>query len=284
MGQWWTEIISASESKRVSLKTLIRYKDLTLLFVRRDFVKEFKQTILGPLWFIIQPVFQTLVLLFVFGNIGGMGPHGIPQTSFYLGGTLMWNLFSENLLKTSETFRANAPIFGKVYFPRVIVPISLMLTNFLKLGVQLFIFFIVYFYELFVFGNLEPNWTIIFVPFYFIVAALSGMGLGLMISALTTKYWDLKFLLQFGIQLLMFLSTVITPFYILKDKPEWMQWGIMSNPVSSLIEATRYAFLGSNGGEIFWPGLIYSLVFAILMLILGLFIFNRVEKNFMDTV
>jgi homopolymeric O-antigen transport system permease protein len=280
----WTEIIQAGSGKKPSFGELWRKKDLILLFVRRDFVKEFKQTILGPLWFVIQPIFQTIVLLFVFGNLGGMGPTGIPQVSFYLGGTLMWNLFAENLLKSSETFRANQHIFGKVYFPRMVIPISLLLTNFLKLGVQLLIFFAVYFFEVSQSNLIEPNWTIALVPLYFIVVAISGMGVGLIISSMTTKYWDLRFLVQFGIQLLMFLSTVITPFYVLKDRPEWMQTAIMSNPVSSMIEAFRNAFLGPLGGEIHVQGMIYSVSFSLLTLVIGVFIFNKVEKNFMDTV
>ena len=280
----WTEIIQAGSGKRPSFLELWRKRDLIYLFVRRDFVKEFKQTILGPIWFVIQPIFQTVVLLFVFGNIGGMGPTGIPQISFYLGGTLMWNLFAENLLKSSETFRGNQHIFGKVYFPRMVIPISLLLTNFLKLGVQLIIFFAVYFFELSQSDMIEPNWTIALVPVYFIIVAISGMGVGLIISSMTTKYWDLRFLVQFGIQLLMFLSTVITPFYVLKDRPEWMQIAIMSNPVSSMIEAYRHAFLGPLGGQLHVNGIIYSVSFSIITLVLGIFIFNRVEKNFMDTV
>ena len=280
----WTEIISPEKSKRISLAELWRYRDLILLFVRRDFVKEFKQTILGPLWFVIQPIFQTLIVLFMFGKIGGLGPQGIPQISFYLGGVLMWNLFAENLLKTSETFRANANIFGKVYFPRMVMPIAQMLNGFLKLFVQLLIFFIAYFYELATSPAIEPNMGILLVPVYFIIASVLGTGIGLIISSMTTKYWDLRFLVQFGIQLLMFISTVTVSFSVLSDKPAWMQNAIMANPVSALIEAFRNAFLGPLGGEIFYPGLIYSTSFAVLSLIVGVLIFNRVERNFMDTV
>ncbi len=284
MSQKWNEIISSGNSKRISIRELWSYRDLVVLLVRRDFVKEFKQTILGPLWFVIQPIFQTCIVLFMFGKIGGLGPQGIPQISFYLGGVLMWNLFSENLVKTSETFRANANIFGKVYYPRLVMPIAQILTSFLKLLVQLSIFFVAYFYELYTSPAIEPNVGILLVPVYFMVAAILGTGLGLIISSLTTKYWDLRFLVQFGVQLLMFVSTVTVSFSVLADKPVWMQNAIVANPVSSIIEAFRNAFLGPLGGEIYVPGLIYSCSFALVSLILGVIIFNRVEKNFMDTV
>ena len=280
----WTEVINSNQAKKISFSALWNYRDLIVLFVRRDFVKEFKQTILGPLWFVIQPIFQTCIVLFMFGKVGGLGPQGIPQVSFYLGGVLMWNLFSENLIKTSETFRANANIFGKVYYPRLVMPIAQILTSFLKLLVQLVIFFVAYFYELYNSPAIEPNWGIALVPVYFIITAVMGMGLGLIISSLTTKYWDLRFLVQFGVQLMMFVSTVTVSYAVLADKPDWMQNAIMANPVSSLIEAFRFSFLGPLGGEIFVPGLIYSCSFAVITLLLGIFIFNKVEKNFMDTV
>lgn len=280
----WSEIISPKKKGKSFLLEIRSYKDLLFLLVRRDFVKEFKQTILGPLWFVIQPIFQTLILLFVFGKIGSMGPDGIPQTSFYLAGTVIWNLFSEIMVKTSESFRENANVFGKVYFPRIIAPLSVVLTNFLKFGVQFLLFVIVYVYELIVYNSFEFSWTIVLVPVYLILIAMSGLGVGLIISSLTTKYWDLRFLVKFGVQLMMFMSTVITPFYLLEDKPVWMQTAIISNPVSSYIEAFRFAFLGSNGGSIFIPGLIYSVAVSLVALVLGVLIFNRVEKNFMDTV
>ena len=280
----WTEVITPKKKGKKLISELVNYKDLLFLLVRRDFVKEFKQTILGPLWFIIQPIFQTLILLFVFGKIGSMGPNGIPQTSFYLAGTVIWNLFSETLVKTSETFRENANVFGKVYFPRIIAPLSIVFTNFLKFGVQFMLFLIVFLFEYFSYNSFEISWTIVLVPVYLILVAMSGLGLGLIISSMTTKYWDLRFLVQFGVQLLMFMSTVITPFYLLDDKPTWMKNAIIANPVSSYIEAFRFAFLGSNGGSLYVPGLLYSIIISFSTLIIGIIIFNRVEKNFMDTV
>lgn len=280
----WTETITPNKSSYNFFKEIITYRDLLFLLVRRDFVKEFKQTILGPIWFIIQPIFQTLILLFVFGKVGEMGPKGIPQISFYLAGTLIWNLFSETLVKSSETFRANANVFGKVYFPRIIAPLSVVLLNHIKFGVQFLLFLTVYSYEIYSSESIEPNYTILLLPFIVIAVSMAGLGMGLIISSLTTKYWDLRFLIQFGMQLLMFMSTVITPFSNLTDKPLWMQRAILANPVSSYIEATRYAFLGEKGGGIYLSNLLYSAIVSVTVLIVGVIIFKRVEKNFMDTV
>jgi len=280
----WNQIITSKKKSTRFWKDLYDYKDLLFLLVRRDFVKEFKQTILGPIWFVIQPIFQTLILLFVFGKIGEMGPNGIPQISFYLSGVIIWNLFSDTLIKTSETFRTNANVFGKVYFPRIISPLSVVITNYIKFAVQLVLLLVVYAYEYTTTDSIEPNLTLMLLPIYVILASLMGLGFGLIISSLTTKYWDLRFLVQFGVQLLMFMSTVITPFSNLVDKPQWMQNAILANPISSYIEAVRYSFLGENGGTFFTPGLIYSTVITIIVLTLGIIIFNKVEKNFMDTV
>jgi len=280
----WSETITPNRTGKNFVKEITSYKDLLFLLVRRDFVKEFKQTILGPIWFVIQPIFQTLILLFVFGKIGEMGPNGIPQVSFYLSGVIMWNLFSDTLIKTSETFRANASVFGKVYFPRIISPLSVVITNYIKFGVQLVLLLIVYTYEISTSNSIEPNWTICLFPVFIVLTSIMGLGFGLIISSLTTKYWDLRFLVQFGVQLLMFMSTVITPFSNLEGKPTWMQNAIIANPISSFIEVVRFSFLGKNGGTLFVSGLIYSILVSIFVLILGIFIFNKVEKNFMDTV
>lgn len=277
-------VISNNSGNRAGLSEMLAYKDLLFLLVRRDFVKEFKQTILGPLWFIIQPIFQTLVFLFVFGKIGGLGPNGIPQISFYLSGTLLWNLFSETLLKTSETFRTNAPIFGKVYFPRLLVPISIVFTNYLKLGVQLIIFLAIYIFEMSTSSGLEPNAYILLFPLFIVLTSFLGLGLGLIVSSLTTKYWDLRFLVQFAIQLIMFLSTVVTPYTVLQNQSGWLKNLIMLNPMSPYIEMVRFSFLGANGGTVLPYYLLYSIGITIFTLIVGIGVFNRVEKNFIDTV
>lgn len=278
----WTEIITSDSSRGKVFGELFKKKDLIFLFVKRDFAKEFKQTILGPLWFIIQPLFQTIVLLFVFGKIGKMGPTGIPMFSFYLAGAMMWGVFSENILKTSETFRTNAAIFGKVYFPRLVMPVAMLLTNYLKLGVQFIIFLIIYLIELTVSGNFEPNLTILFVPFYFVLCSFAGMGLGLVLCSLTTRYWDLRFMIQFAMQLMMFLSAVITPISLLDSG--WMKTIIQLNPASSFIEALRYAFLGSAGGSLDLIWLSYSIIFSFIVLFVGVYIFRRVERTFIDTI
>ena len=278
----WTEIITKESSKGNVLKDLLRKRDLILLFVKRDFAKEFKQTILGPIWFVIQPLFQTVVLLFVFGKIGKMGPAGIPMVSFYLAGAMMWGVFSENVLKTSETFRTNAGIFGKVYFPRLVMPVSMLLTNYLKLGVQFVIFLIIYFIELSMSDLIQPNFTILLVPVYFFLCSIAGMGIGLVLCSLTTKYWDLRFMVQFAMQLLMFLSAVITPLSMLE--PGWMKTIIQLNPASPYIESFRYAFLGNAAGSFDQAWLIYAVAFSFTVLLLGIYAFRRVERTFIDSI
>lgn len=280
----WTSVIESNKGKSFSFSEIWNYRDLVLLFVRRDFVKEFKQTILGPLWFIIQPVFQTFVLVFMFGKVGGLAPANVPTISFYLGGVLLWNLFSDILLKTSETFRANADIFGKVYFPRMVMPFAQIITSGLKFSVQLVFFLIVYFIEAFNSPFIEPNLTIALFPVYVLITAILATGIGLIISSMTTKYWDLRFLVQFGVQLLMFVSTVSISLLVIQEQGGWMEKAILANPISSLVEGMRYAFFGDVGGVFHKGALLYSSSVALVTLVLGVFIFNRVERNFMDTV
>ncbi len=280
----WTSVIESNKGKSFSFSEIWNYRDLVLLFVRRDFVKEFKQTILGPLWFIIQPVFQTFVLVFMFGKVGGLAPANVPTISFYLGGVLLWNLFSDILLKTSETFRANADIFGKVYFPRMVMPFAQIITSGLKFSVQLVFFLIVYFIEAFNSPFIEPNLTIALFTVYVLITAILATGIGLIISSMTTKYWDLRFLVQFGVQLLMFVSTVSISLLVIQEQGGWMEKAILANPISSLVEGMRYAFFGDVGGVFHTGALLYSSSVALVTLVLGVVIFNRVERNFMDTV
>lgn len=280
--EYWSEVIDSDSQNRKLFKQLFDKRDLIFLLVKRDFAKEFKQTILGPLWFIIQPIFQTIILVFIFGKIGKMGPTGIPMVSFYLGGTMLWSAFSENLLKTSETFRANVSIFSKVYFPRLVIPVSSMFTQFLKIGVQFGIFLAIYFVELSMSNSIQPNYTIFLFPFFIIVASLIGLSSGLILCSLTTKYWDLRFLIQFAIQLLMFLSAVITPVSLLETGT--IKTIIMLNPISSLVEGFRYGFLGQAGGsfDLFWLG--YSVLFLAFTWIFGIYLFRKVERNFIDSI
>ena len=263
----------------LQLKEVWRYRDLLQMFVKRDFVASFKQTILGPIWFFVQPIFTTIIFTFVFSNIAGISTDGIPPSLFYLAGIIGWNYFSSCLLATSTTFTTNANIFGKVYFPRLITPLSIVVSNLLKFGVQfaLFLFLLGYFYLQG--AAIAPNAYILLVPFLVILMALMGLGSGMIISSMTTKYRDLQFLLTFGVQLAMYASPVIYP---LSTLPEKYKLIILANPISSIIETFRYAFLGE--GTFSWLHLGYSTAFTAIIFFLGLIVFNRVQRSFMDTV
>lgn len=261
------------------LKEIFRYKDLLFLFVRRDFVSFYKQTILGPLWFFIQPIFTALTFTIVFGNLAKISTDGVPQILFYLCGVTLWNYFSDTLTKTSETFTANANIFGKVYFPRMIVPLSVVVSNLIKLGVQFLLFIVIWTYYLIKGGDIHPNATLLLVPFLIVLMGFLGLAFGIIISSMTTKYRDLKFLVVFGVQLMMYASPIVYP---LSTVPEKYKWLIVSNPVTSIIETFKYAFLGV--GEFQWNYLAYSTSFTFVLFFWGLIIFHRVEKSFMDTV
>ena len=259
-----------------------RYRDLLLMFVKRDFVSFYKQTILGPLWFFIQPIFTTLVFTFVFGNLAGISTDGLPKQLFYLTGITSWNYFADCLTKTSTVFRDNANIFGKVYFPRLIMPLSIVVSNLVRFGVQLLllIFMMLYFY-IYPLPNTSFQITsaILLFPVLVILMALLGLGLGLIITAVTTKYKDLTFLITFGVQLLMYGTTVIYP---LSAAPEKYKFLIALNPMTGIIEAFRYAFLGKGT---FTTGSIgYSALVTIVVLFVGILIYNKTEKNFVDTI
>lgn len=266
----------------VNFKDLWRYRDLLFMFVKRDFVSFYKQTILGPLWFFIQPIFTTIVFTFVFGNLAGIGTDGIPHQLFYLAGITSWNYFSDCLVKTSTVFKDNASIFGKVYFPRLIMPLSIVVSNLVRFGVQmlLMIFMMLYFYLFPVAGSeFHITYAIFFFPILIVLMAFLGLGLGLIITAMTTKYRDLSFLISFGVQLLMYGTTVIYP---LSAAPEKYKSIIELNPMTGLIEAFRYAFLGKGEFSLWSIG--YSAIFTIVVLFLGILIFNKTEKNFVDTI
>ncbi len=256
-----------------------RYRDLLLLLVRRDFVAMYKQTILGPLWFIIQPIMTTLVFTLVFGNIAGISTDGLPKLLFYLSGITCWNYFAETLTKTSETFTANANIFGKVYFPRVIIPLSIVVSSLLKLGVQflLFVSFAAWFYLRG--SEFSPTWAMSLLPILVLIMAMMGLGLGMIISSMTTKYRDLRFLLTFAIQLLMYATPVIYPASALPQKYAWI---IRANPMTPIIETFRYGFLGA--GQFTLLSLGYSAAVTLGLLVVGTISFNQVEKTLMDTV
>jgi lipopolysaccharide transport system permease protein len=256
-----------------------QYRDLLVLFFKRDITVTYKQTILGPLWFIIQPLLTTLMFLMVFGKIAGISTEGVPPILFYMGGITIWNFFADCLRLNSDTFVKNAGLFGKVYFPRIITPLSVVASNLVKFGIQLVLFLSIYFYFIFSGTSIQPNATLFLLPVYLIILALLGLGFGLVVSALTTKYRDFTFLIQFGVQLWMYATPVIYP---ISKIPEKYKYIILANPISSVVEAFKYSFTGK--GFFNSTGLIYSLIFSIVVFVLGVSIFNRTEKTFMDTV
>lgn len=263
----------------LKLGELWRYRDLVMLFVRRDFVSLYKQTILGPLWYLIQPLLTTITFTIVFGNIAKLPTDGLPQFLFYMSGTVVWTYFAACLTKTSETFVQNAQLFGKVYFPRLAVPVSILISNLIAFAIQ-FAFFLAFMVYFAVKGShIHPNWWIFATPLLILMMAGLGLGFGIIVSAMTTKYRDLRFLVQFGVQLLMYAAPVV---YSSSSIPARFRPLIQANPMTSVIEAFRHAFLG--GGSVSLGGLAYSFAFMVVIVVLGAVIFNRVEATFMDTV
>lgn len=277
----WTEIISPKRSLLdINLKELWRYRDLIMLFVRRDFVSQYKQTILGPIWLFIQPLFTTLTFFFVFNQIAKIPTDNIDPILFYLSGITLWNYFSDCFIKTSNTFVANAGIFGKVYFPRLATPISIVFSNLVKLGIQVLLFLAIMCYQIsFKGAEVNLNMHILILPYLIILMAVMGLGLGIIFSALTTKYRDLSFLLAFGIQLLMYATPIIYPLSYTGGNLHTI---ISMNPLTPIMESFRYAFFSI--GSFDWSGLAYTSIFSFGVLFFGIIIFNQVEKSFMDTV
>lgn len=282
--QDWDLIIKQSNSLfDINFKDLWHYRDLLLMFVKRDFVSFYKQTILGPLWFFIQPILTTIVFTFVFGNIAGISNDGLPRFLFYLSGITCWNYFSDCITKTSTVFKDNANIFGKVYFPRLIMPLSIVVSNLVRFGVQMIMLLIMmlYFWIFPVQGTSFHITNGIFIfPLLVLLMALLGLGLGLIITAMTTKYRDLTFLVTFGVQLLMYGTTVIYPLSYAKEKG--YDYLINLNPMTGIVEAFRYAFLGK--GEFSLTSIGYSCITTVIILFFGIIIFNKTEKNFVDTI
>jgi lipopolysaccharide transport system permease protein len=278
--QTWTEEIKSQESLfSVNLKEVWQYRDLLFMLVKRDYVTFYKQTILGPIWFFIQPMLTTLVYVILFGKLAGLSTDGTPQIAFYLAGITIWNYFSESLTKTSTVFKDNAAMMGKVYFPRLIMPLSIVVSALMKFGIQFALFLAAVLYFTFVEGSIQPNSWILATPFLLLLMASFSLGLGMIFSSLTTKYKDLVFLLTFGIQLFMYATPVI---YSMSTIPEEYQWIVLANPLTPIFECFRYGFLGSGSFE---PSSLYlSSGITFLILALGILIFNKVEKSFMDTV
>ena len=276
----WTEVIDSRDQVfDLKLKDVWRYRDLLFLLVRRDFVATYKQTVLGPVWFFLQPVLTTLIFTVIFGRIAGLSTDGLPMLLFYLSGITLWNYFSETLNRTATTLRDNAQIFGKVYFPRLVMPLSIVISNLAKLGIQFLLFMIFWAFYLVTEDTVVPNSAMLLFPFLVLLMGGLGLGLGMMISALTTKYRDLIFLLTFGVQLLMYATPVIYP---LSSIGERYQLLIAANPMTAIIETFRYGFLGS--GTLSWGLLANCTLFVIVSMVGGVLVFNKVEKSFMDTV
>lgn len=277
--QQWTETIEANHSLfDLKLKEVWRYKDLVYMFVKRDFISSFKQTVLGPIWFFINPILTTLTYLIVFGKIANLPTDGVPQFLFYLSGVTLWNFFSSTLTGISYTFSGNAGIFGKVYFPRLVTPISTALSNFMRLGVQFSLFLAAWGYYLYQ-GNVEPNLWALMTPILIIMLSLFALGLGMIFSALTTKYRDMQMLLGFGVSLFMYLTPVIYPISSLKGKYRLLA---DYNPLSPIFECFKYGWMGSGSFTMGQLGMSAAIIAVILAV--GVVIFNTVEKTFMDTV
>ncbi len=261
------------------LAELWRYRDLVILFVRRDFVSVYKQTILGPLWYLIQPLLTTIIFTIVFGNIAGLPTDGLPEFLFYMSGTVIWSYFAECLNKTSVTFVQNANLFGKVYFPRLAVPVSILLSNLITFTIQFALFLLFMGYFALRGAAIHPNVWILFTPVLLLMMAGLGLGFGIIISSLTTKYRDLRFLVSFGVQLLMFATPVIYPVSAISGQFRLL---ILANPMTPIVETFRYAFLGAGIVDVYH--LLYSFGFMVMVVFIGVVIFNRVEQTFMDTV
>lgn len=263
----------------LNLKEVWEYRDLLLMLVKKDFITFYKQTVLGPLWFIVQPLLTTVIYMVLFGSIAKLSTDGVPQVLFYLSGITIWNYFSESLTKTSSVFTANAGMFGKVYFPRLIMPLSIVASSLMKFAVQFLIFILILLYYVVFTDTVHPNWWILITPILILLMAMFALGMGMIFSSLTTKYKDLTFLLTFGIQLFMYITPVVYPVSAL---PEKFKFFVYMNPLSSIFQCFRYAFLGSGSFELM--SMVWSSVFITLILIIGTVIFNKVEKSFMDTV
>ncbi len=277
----WDLVLKAKSSLfELNLREVWRYRDLMWLFVRRDFVSQYKQTILGPVWHVVQPLLTTLIFLFLFGKVAKIGTDGIEPILFYMSGITIWNYFSACLTTTSTTFVTNAAIFGKVYFPRLVIPLSVVLSNIIRFGIQfllLLVFMIIYAFK----GHpIHLNYYWLFIPLLIGVMAGIGLGMGIIISSLTTKYRDLALLLTFAVQLGMYVTPIAYPLSYVQGKQ--YEWALDVNPLTAIVEAFRFCLFGKGTFTI--GTLTYSLIFMLVAMGIGALIFNRVEKDFMDTV
>jgi lipopolysaccharide transport system permease protein len=279
--QHWDEVIAPTSSLfDLKLKEVWKYRDLLLLFVKRDFTAQYKQTILGPIWHFVQPLFTTIIFVFIFSNIAGIDTDGIPSILFYMSNITIWNYFASCLNGTSNTFVSNAGIFGKVYFPRLVLPLSIVLSNLIKFGIQFFLLFIAMVWFAIKQGSFNFGSSWLLIPLLLVMMAGLGLGLGIVISSLTTKYRDFTVLIGFAVQLLMYVTPIAYPLSYLKAKG--YAWIITYNPLTPIVEAFRFALFGT--GTFTALQLLYSGIFILITLLFGVAIFNKVEKSFMDTV
>ena len=280
---WTTVIKPKNKLLAVDLGEIWRYRDLLTLFVKRNIITQYKQTVLGPLWFFIQPIMTVVMYMVVFNGIAGIGTDNRPQTLFYLAGICCWQYFSDCLTKSSNTFLSNANIFGKVYFPRLISPLSDVISNLVRFGIQFALFLIVYAYYLIWPGNftIEPNWTLCLVPLLIVMLAGLALGFGILFSSMTTKYRDLQVLLSFFVSLWMYATPVIYPLSTITNPK--IKLVMMLNPVTGIVEFFKYGFLGASNPPEWWM-LGYSFGFMVVLLAFGIVVFNKVQRSFMDTV
>lgn len=279
---WLYTISSKRKLIDFNFTEIWRYRDLLLLFVKRDVVTVYKQTILGPLWYLIQPLFTALTFTLIFNKVANIETGAVPPFLFNLAGVSIWNYFNTCLTATSDTFTTNSAIFEKVYFPRIIMPLSIIISNLLKFGIQLLIFVAFYIYYVYNNVTIHVDTSIVFFPFLVLLMGLLGLGLGMIISSLVTKYRDLKFLVSFGVQLLMYVSAVMYPLALMREKLPKIAWLVEYNPLAYIIETARYMLLGT--GTFSWFGILYTLSVTLIILFFGIIIFNRTEKTFIDTV
>ena len=280
--EWKFEISTKTNFLEFNLKEIWAYKDLLFLFVKRDIVTIYKQTILGPLWYLIQPLFTAIIFTIIFNNVANIDTHGIPPFLFNLAGITTWNYFRDCLIATSDTFKSNQHIFGKVYFPRIIIPLSIVISNLIKFSIQLIVFVVFYLYYIYKGVDVAPNNLFFLYIFLVMLMGILSLGLGMIISSMVTKYRDLVFLLQFGVQLLMYLSLVAYPLSLIQEKLPMLSWIVEYNPMAQIIETSRYLLLNTGSVSLDW--MLYTVFFTIAAFVLGLVIFNKTEKRFIDTV
>jgi lipopolysaccharide transport system permease protein len=279
---WLFEITPKNKFFSLNLKEVWQYRDLLMLFVKRDVVTVYKQTVLGPLWYLIQPLFTSVTFTIVFNNLAGISTGNVPPFLFNLASITVWNYFTTCLNGTSNTFGNNAGIFGKVYFPRIIAPLTVVISNLIKFVIQLLIFFAFYIYFYAKGASIYFTSATVFFPFIIVLMGMLGLGLGMIISALVTKYRDLTYLIGFGVQLLMYVSAVVYPMNLIQEKMPDYAWIVKYNPLAYCIETTRYMLLGI--GELPVWGMIYTFIVTVVVLLIGILLFNHTEKSFIDTV